>query len=332
MTTPQRTPTTLKARTPEDLLAMVPYILGFRPEHSLVLLTFGAPTPTFHARVDLPDDPSEIPDVVALLVDPVRRHRVPRAVLIAYTDDTSLGEDALGLLATGLAVEGVEIVEMLQVRGNRWFSLMRRPPGGDASCDPGVAFDERSHPFAAQAVLEGRVTLNSREELADTLVGTDLEAIEQLGDAVMDWGGRWAERDLGHEALWVQETVARCVADGVILSTTDAGHLLVACQELPLRDVAWGQMSRDNAAQHVNLWRDVLRRTPPELEAVPATLLAFAAWLAGHGALAWCALDRATVADPDYSMARLVGDALEQALPPTSWEPMTDLPSFLAGP
>ena len=74
-----------------------------------------------------------------------------------------------------------------------------------------------------------------------------------------------------------------------------------------------------------------MRRTPNDLQVVPASLLAFAAWLAGHGALAWCALDRAILVDPDYAMARLVGTALEQALAPNVWEPVTALPALLDG-
>ena len=47
---------TLRAKNPEDLLAMVPQVLGFHPEESLVLLTLGEATDRFHARVDLPHD------------------------------------------------------------------------------------------------------------------------------------------------------------------------------------------------------------------------------------------------------------------------------------
>ena len=67
-----------------------------------------------------------------------------------------------------------------------------------------------------------------------------------------------------------------------------------------------------------------MRRAPLEVLAPPATLLAFAAWLAGDGALAWCALDRAREADPDYSMAALVERALTCAVPPSTWEPLTE--------
>ena len=51
-------------------------------------------------------------------------------------------------------------------------------------------------------------------------------------------------------------------------------------------------------------------------------VLAFAAWLAGHGAMAWCAVERARAQEPSNVLAGLVAQALEEALPPSSWVPM----------
>ena len=56
----------------------------------------------------------------------------------------------------------------------------------------------------------------------------------------------------------------------------------------------------------------------------PAALLAFAAWQAGHGALAWCAVDRCEEVDAAYSLARMVARILEDAVPPTAWEGVGD--------
>jgi hypothetical protein len=47
-------PSTFVARSPTDLVAIVPVVLGFHPRDSVVLLTFGTPGAAFHARVDLP--------------------------------------------------------------------------------------------------------------------------------------------------------------------------------------------------------------------------------------------------------------------------------------
>jgi hypothetical protein len=49
-------------------------------------------------------------------------------------------------------------------------------------------------------------------------------------------------------------------------------------------------------------------------------VLAFAAWLAGDGALAWCAVDRCQAVEPDHSLAGLVAQLLESATSPDDWE------------
>ena len=97
-------------------------------------------------------------------------------------------------------------------------------------------------------------------------------------------------------------------------------RLVAAVVHVDVRDVAWAEMSRDDANAHVDLWRDVVRRTPLDLSAAPAALLGFAAWLGGDGALAWCAVDRCQEAEPDYTMAALLTDALASATDPARWE------------
>jgi hypothetical protein len=135
---------------------------------------------------------------------------------------------------------------------------------------------------------------------------------------------------LGEEATWVQRRVRQRVEDGQRLGAADAGRLLVLASLVPTRDVAWAEITRPTAAEHVELWRDLVRRAPRDLLPGASSLLAFAAWQRGDGALAWCAIDRALEVDPDYSMAHLVADALTRAIPPGVWEPMdpSALPVF----
>ena len=63
-TSPAPTDLPFTARCPEDVLAVVPVLLGFVPEESVAMLTFGAPR-VFHARVDLPPSREEIPEMVS---------------------------------------------------------------------------------------------------------------------------------------------------------------------------------------------------------------------------------------------------------------------------
>jgi hypothetical protein len=95
--------------------------------------------------------------------------------------------------------------------------------------------------------------------------------------------------------------------------------VLLGLVESDGRDAACAAMSRDAAVGHVRLWTDAVQRAPADLVAAPAAVLALAAWLAGHGALAWCAVERSQAADPGSSLAGLVADLLTRAVPPSAW-------------
>jgi hypothetical protein len=114
--------------------------------------------------------------------------------------------------------------------------------------------------------------------------------------------------------------MARGLSTGQPLPDPDAARLLTDLDDVRLRDVAWALVTRESARDHVALWTDLVRRSPADLLPGPAALLAFAAWLCGHGALAWCAVDVCQAADPDHRLAGLVAQLLERAVPPTDWE------------
>lgn len=107
--------------------------------------------------------------------------------------------------------------------------------------------------------------------------------------------------------------------DGVRLSDADAARLLVAVESIPTRDRLWLDMNRGNAGSHVALWTDMTQRAPDEVRAAPASLLGFASWLSGHGALAWCALDQVPE-DKPYTLANLVAAAVQTGMHPREWE------------
>lgn len=305
----------LIARSAEDLLAMVPYVLEFHPEDSVVMLTFGEGQ--FHARVDLPDSWEDLDAFAGLLTEPVVRHGVGAVALVAYTDDAHRAEAVLRALHSAMTRLDVTVHGMLRVRGNVWWAVHPEVSGDHGA---GTVFDASTHPFRAQSVLEGKVTHGSREELADTLVGSDPDAVDAVEEAVMAAMRAWATVQRVAEQSWLRRTVAQHVADGSHPSALDVGRLLVACCDPQIRNEAWRMMRREDAAGHVEFWRSVVRRTPLDYLATPASLLAGAAWLSGHGALAWCALDRAALAEPDHRMSQIVGGLLTRAVPPAEWE------------
>ena len=324
MTDPRST-RRITLRTEVDLLAMVPATFGFHPEDSLVLVTHGSgpgPGPC-HARIDLPADLDGLHEAVDQLVVAAVRSQADRALVVAYTEDQCLAELALDLLELRLAELGVVTLLAIRADGARWF-----PVGvpDDPRSVTGVPYDLRTHLITSQSVLEGRVTFRNRRELADSLRVVDPEEVARVAAALDGLGplprGRTRMRA---EGGWlVAELDSRTGADreGARLPVTTAARVLRAVAEQDLRDLAWCEMTRELAPAHVELWRDLVRRAPDPVAAPAAGVLAFAAWLAGDGALAWCAVERARATDPDTLLARLVAQALESATPPSSWRPV----------
>lgn len=292
----------LTARTPEDVLAVVPVVLGFEPSESVAMLTFGG-SETFHARVDLLP-PALADETVELLLEPALHHEVTHVVFVVYADDGPAARAVVRRLRRAFAEAHIEVVEVLRAHDGRWFAPGR--PGAPAS---GVPYDVGGHLFRAQAVAEGIVVHGSRAELEAMLrpsPGAVAEVARAVRRAVPSPPGEIADLvDLRLE-------VGRFTA-------VELARVLLGLLEAQGRDAAWAAMSRDLAARHVRLWTDAVQRAPDDLVAGPAAVLGLAAWLAGNGALAWCAVDRCQAVDPDNSLAELVADVLAKAVPPSSW-------------
>ena len=296
-------PTTLTARNPEDVLAAVPVVLGFEPRDSVVMLTFGG-TETFHARVDLPL-PSDADEAVGLLLDPAVLHRVTRVVFVVYGDDGPPARTVVRRLRRAFTRAGIDVVEVLRAHDGRWFA-----PGRPGAPRGGVPYDVGDHRFRAQAVVEGIVVHGSRAEL-EAVLRPRPDASAALAGAV--------RRAVPSPPGEIADLVDARLEPGRFTDPELARVLLGLC-EAGGRDAAWAAMSRDAAFRHVRLWTDAVQRAPDDLVAAPAAVLALAAWLAGHGALAWCAVDRCRAVEPDNTLAGLVADVLTRAVPPSAWQ------------
>lgn len=298
---------TMTAKSPEDLLAAVPIVLGFEPEESVVMLTFSGDE-RFHARVDMPRRPAEDEHTVAALLEPTLVHAVDRVAFLIYTCRAARARSVARRLIDRFTAAGVDVVDCLRADAGRWYVAAGRRSGVP---DRGVPYDAARHPFRAHAISAGHITLASRAEL-ERSVASDHVAVAEVAASLSE-----AEPLTTGQLV---EAVARGLATGEAGDAADLAALLVTLRDPVLRDAAWSGMDRASAAAHVSLWTDVVRRAPASHVADPAALLAFSAWLSGHGALGWCAVGRCLEAEPDHRLGFLVGTALQRALPPSSWE------------
>lgn len=311
--------TTLRLRSPADVIAAIPYLIGFHPSDSVVVLCCGGPDGAYAVRLDAPPPDALVEHVAAL----VGRRRPPDVVLAGYGPGARVTL-AVERVAAGLARHGVPLRDMLRVEDGRFWSYLCTDP----ACCPaeGTAVDARGSAVAAAAIAAGLVALPDRRDLARTIApagGARIRrATARAERRLASWaaGGATAvPRRMADEGVrLVRHLIERARAGGGPASDDEVAWLGVLLVNLRVRDEAWVRIGDTGLGAHIALWRDVLRRVEEPYAAAPAALLAFAAWRAGDGALANLALDRALAADPRYSMARLLQELFISGLPPSA--------------
>lgn len=327
-----QTPPAIRVASPGDLLAVVPYLLGFHPDRSIVVVGTGPPRNRVQLafRYDLPDppDPARAHDIAMHAASVLARGHVTGAVIAGYGPGTMV-TPAVQEIRTQLADAGIEPGDMLRAENGRYWSYLCQNPG---CCPPdGVPFDQAVSPVAAAAVSSGLTALPGRENLAATIApdnGPARDVMRQATAGAQQWAAGLtrdpsaARTQVSASGCQLVRAVIAAYRDGDRLSDADAARLSVLISNLRVRDEAWVLIDATDISPHLALWTDMTRRAVTGIPAC-ASLLAFAAWTAGNGALASIALARALDADPHYRLAHLITEALQVGVAPQTGPVMT---------
>lgn len=304
----------LSIHSPDELIAAIPHMLGFKPQESIVLIPIRGNLPT--ARIDLPTSPRAEEQAWRSIHDGMSRYARPGAAggIICCTADRQQADHVGRELAERLDTIGIDTHLLLWADDTRWTDL--------STGDMGRQTDEARERVAAMTVLDGRPQpAAGRESLAESLVG-DREPVARLLPETRETARGNTVKLEGRGALG---RVQRFGRDGVRLDDKDAARLLVAVEAIPIRNQLWLGMTRGNAVSQVALWTAMTKRAPDEVRTAPASLLAFGSWLSGDGAMAWCALDQVPDGKP-YTLANLVAAAIESGMHPREWEAAKSMP------
>jgi hypothetical protein len=325
----------VRAGSPAALLRLVPHLLGFMPEASVVVIGVTPPRDRIRVtlRYDLPDPPAAdlVAEIAAHAVGVLSAQGLTAAVAVGYGPEPLVTPVARELREAAWQA-GIDLKEFLRVQDGRYWSYAC----GDEKCCPaaGVPFDAAAaDPAEAEAlaavgerVLTGRAAVAARVAPLDGIARESMrqatrraeQHIAQLLARVRRSGRLGAARQMiAAEGLAaVGAMIARYRDGGRFTSDDEIARITVALRELRIRDDAWARMDPAHTEAHQRLWTDVVRRAQPGYVPAPAALLAFVAWQSGHGALANVALDRALADDPRYSMALLLRQVITAGAPP----------------
>jgi len=334
----------LVVRGPDCLPALVPHLVGFHPESSLVLIGLAPEHRTVRVtlRIDLPHPSDAAVDVVVAWspsLSALPRSGALEAILVVYPgvedDPWNVARprdlplrDLVDEVAAQLHDAGVVTLDAVCVVGERLRSYWCH----DAGCCPEEGRQvDRGEALRVRSVLvgQGSAPLGSRQDLLRALAEREpgdpvRAAVESARDAVVVGMPSGTERRVDR----VVADLRAYAADPRTPATLTRLVVLAGwlCASIPSRDLLLRALTVDPDPEVIGAARAVLgeavRCASHRAAAPPAAVLAVCCWVAGDGAAARVALDRAIQADPSYALAALVGAALDAGAPPWTWVEM----------
>ena len=313
----------LRVRSPADVVAAIPYLMGFHPRDSLVLVCTRAEDArriAFTSRVDLPP-PDNVPAMAQHLAGIVADNGCDEVLIVVIgggiLTDQPPRSDVVAAMSEACASVGVGVWTSVWVSELRAKAPWRRYGacgGGGSLPDPATS------PVAAAAVAAGQVTYADRSDLERLVAPADPEALrrrsalldaqcEQLDDCG-EFAGGYASMET------VRAWVERAASDHFCLGDDDVVELCLALCDPIVRDAGFGFASGPYAAAAERLWTALVQQSPDPDAAEAAVLLAHCALLRGNGALAGIALERAQQAWPTHRLSVMFQSALDSGLGP----------------
>lgn len=313
--------THIRLRDLSELVAGIPYVIGFPPTDSLVLFTFRrCPDLSLSTtiRVDLPK-PEHVELVATEVAAALARNDGVAAIAVVIAEAGAEHRDLINALRMELDDNNILLSHASWVariaHGELW-QCYDNPLCTDTVPDP------QSSALAAATAVAGDAAYANREAMAASLAADPEEALERrekLLDAYRMFPAQpYTEKDLEADLdiLRYALDLAANAYDLPTLSDHQLVRLARALSQPSVKDecIAITLSEESGSAEH--LWTLLVRAFPAPERAEPAFLLAMSAYLRGSGVMAALALQIVMKSNPLHQLAVLVDYALRMGVPP----------------
>jgi hypothetical protein len=311
--------------TPHDLLAAIPFLIGYHPIDSLVLVSIKDESVGMAMRIDYPvrEDEYFFDEMVAHC----SAEGADGALIVAYQPlDQSDGDRVLAQVTAALSRAGIAIYESILIAQGYFRSLLCH----DITCCP---VEGRPVPplhssrIAAESVVAGHpmpfATFATFAELNDSvranLLADEAPWLDRVKKSFVDphcSGLNEYQRD---GATAVIDLANDFLVNGISSDQDLIAHVIGRLSDIQVRDFALGSHDSESIDAYRTMWLHLLRSAPTGFIAPVATLAAAVAYESGDGALARAALARAFDDTPTYSLATLLQRVFSAGWPPQSF-------------
>jgi len=325
----------------DSIVASIPFIIGFAPHNSLVVMWLSAGCVRLTMRLDLPPQGDvSSRDLLSPWIDAVMAQcgshdevilcvAWPPDVMVRDAAGELRSRDLMCALLERLSRTDCLVRDALLMQSDRWWSfLCEQPeccPASGTPLDRSIA-DEVAARFAfagvaqlpdRQAVLDTCAADHERQEVNRALVRKARRKVSVRMSQSLD-----SAREL---EIWREESISQVCECLLATEPWDSTHdvdVLVALRDVRVRDTAmWHVAQSRSHDSHVAFDRaaELLRGAPTGAVAPIGTVTALLAWLIGDGVRAGAALDRVRDEDPAYALADLLSRSIAAGLSAASW-------------
>ncbi|RNL73055.1 DUF4192 family protein [Streptomyces sp. I6] len=305
-------------RGPAELADALPYMLGFHPTDSIVLVALHGGRGRFggRLRVGIPESPREWLPVARHLAECLvegseRRGARPDGIVVFLCRDPAEGESGQAVmerlrplaqwLRTSCGALDVPVPEALCISGGRFWSYCCPdsrccPAEGTATAIPGTSVMAAAAAYAGIQVRGSLQEMESRLEPLGTPSMADQErALDSAGAAllprILDGGSReqvasetlrLARRlmkRLGERATLDMDRSSADGRDDRLISHAEAAAVILGLQDRDTRDRAAAWMEGPEAHRALRLWRALARRCVGPYVEHAAAPLSLAGWV-----------------------------------------------------
>jgi hypothetical protein len=321
---------------PGSLLETLPYLLGFHPTASVVLVGLKDNRVVVTTRIDLADanDPVTVDTDVHILLR-AGATTIIAAVYAGATDRPMRSaspavvmphDQVVESIGSRLAAHDLMLVEALFVQSGYWWSYPGRA-SGCPDCFDGEPLPGSTATGPAEAVFAGLQALPNRDALLATLE-QEPTAHRERHRAGLEAASQAAAR-AGFDAARRQQ---RSVKRALFAAAREADRSLfpralpdiappvlcryaVALGDITIRDALWLAVDQERLDGRA-FWLQLLARLPAPYDSPPLFLFGWATWRDGNGTLAAMAAERALASSPGYTAAELLLGAVQSGLDP----------------
>lgn len=310
--------------SPHDLLAAVPFMVGYHPKDSLVAMALRDDKVVMAMRVDFPD-----PDLILATSETIAMHLIreqaSEAIVVGYLPANTLETDSLAIVREVIARHDIIVKECIAVRGDRFRSNLCQdigccPPEGNL-----IPLLTDSRVTAEQVAAGNPLPYLDLDEMKRSIAAQPADKelnklIKKIADIDYDSDEVTLLQRQGVNAII--ELAMEFKGAGFSGNKALIALVLARLLDLQVRDYAMGMSTEESCEQLWDMWRWLLRIAPRGYVAPVAVIFAIMSYERGDGALAQRALDRAFEDSAKYQMAKLLRRTFAAGWPPSAFTEM----------